>query len=402
MVIFGAWLHMTRVRVNEDDKESTCHALWSFIQKVVIIKSALLPCVIHIIDTITDIATCIEIYRTTNNEECRKQSNIKNGMSLFIISVMSMIVYRIISAYEIYRLCGYNPRRFISQFFDFDLLYCVFLNLKYKILKPSNPQILIQSNETLYESVPQAIIALYFLIITHKFNLIVVLSFIFSLVSVSSKISRMDQSLFIKGVSDTLEYYDLNGESLSFDWLGVCCQCKVCRCECKRICSWIYVCRVYVWRYCELLCRVYLITCTWVVCGGIITITCLICEYVILFYLYQFWHARESDIISNLLSALSALISTPFVRSLSSLRWFLYVRISFSVIVLCLCVSFSHLNFDRVRSQKQMDTWYTVIACLLCVWPHTPFWIARNHKSILSNSDSAGVGRSIQELICCS
>ena len=45
-----------------------------------------------------------------------------------------------------------------------------------------------------------------------------------------------------------------------------------------------------------------------------------------------------------------------------------------------------------------MDIWYIIIACLLFIWPWTPFWIARNHKYVLSNQNNAGVGRSIQEL----
>ena len=162
----------------------------------------------------------------------------------------------------------------------------------------------------------------------------------------------------------------------------------------KRMCSWIYVSRVYLWRYCEVLCRVCLIVCMWVVCGGVITLVWLLCEYVILFILYLFWKKDNPNMQSNILSTLSSLISVPFLRSPSYLRRFVSVRISFSVIALCLCVLFSYLNLNN----QEMDTWYIIIACLLFIWPWTPFWIARNHKYILSNSDNAGVGRSIQEL----
>ena len=127
----------------------------------------LMPCVYHILDTVTDIGTAIEIYQTAKNEEC---SQLKNGMTLFGLSVVSMIMYRLISGYQVYKLCGNNCWRFITQFIDLDLLYCVALNAKYRITEPSNPQKMIQSSEALFEAVPQSIIALYYLIITKSFN----------------------------------------------------------------------------------------------------------------------------------------------------------------------------------------------------------------------------------------
>ena len=259
LIAFGTWAYMTSEILDPDQEISKCREFWLFIVKLKSIKMTLMPCVYHILDTVTDIGTAIEIYKTAKNEEC---SQLKNEMTLFGLSVMSMILYRLISAYQVWKLCGHNCCRFITQFIDLDLLYCVALNAKYRITKPSNPQKMIQSNEALFEAVLQSIIAFYYLIITKSFNFIVILSFIFSFNSITSKISKMDESLFIKG-SESREYFNLNGVSFSLDWHGVCCECRLCRLECKRMCSWIYVGRVYLWRYCELLCRICLIVCMW-------------------------------------------------------------------------------------------------------------------------------------------
>ena len=110
-----------------------------------------------------------------------------------------MLLYRLVSAYNIYKQTN-SIIRALLQLFDFELYRTLYVNYILSNDEPNVIQKWIQSMEATYESTPQLIIQAYFLIKTDNYkNELIVLSVIWSFISISMKAISEDKLMVYRG-----------------------------------------------------------------------------------------------------------------------------------------------------------------------------------------------------------
>eukprot|EP01084_Bolivina_argentea_P208773 355813_1 len=126
-----------------------------------------IPVIAHIFDQVTDIAVAVQFYYLAKNKANTDWIDCDglNIWYLFIVTILSMCVYRIISSYLIYQSTK-SIKRLILQILDFELLRAVYINYLCNKTEPCDPQRWITALEAALESSPQAIIQLIYLVRT--------------------------------------------------------------------------------------------------------------------------------------------------------------------------------------------------------------------------------------------
>eukprot|EP01084_Bolivina_argentea_P215366 365619_1 len=128
-------------------------------------RKCYIPIIAHIFDQGTDITVAIQFYilaQTKHDNGNWTECNGLNVWYLFILTILSMIIYRIISAYLIYQNTTSKQRvfRVISQLFDLELFRALYINYLCDKNTPCDPQRWISALEAALESSPQALIQL--------------------------------------------------------------------------------------------------------------------------------------------------------------------------------------------------------------------------------------------------
>ena len=234
-------------------------------------KRCYVPFVTHIIDQATDIAVILRFYQiykfeNENNYDCPKI----NGGYLFWLSVAAFCTYRIISCIWIYNITNGRKIDTLSQLFDLKLYHALYINFVLNKQVPSNPQRYLQILEAALESFPQCVIQLYYLVKVgfdnydgDSANGIIIVSLIFSIFNISSKM-----------VSEDKVFFDKKYHSLNF----------ILGCRAKNQISCVNL--LYVFRLClrlfDLVHRLLLILLTWLILGGPIVFIYLSFEFICL------------------------------------------------------------------------------------------------------------------------
>eukprot|EP01083_Nonionella_stella_P043723 118003_1 len=143
-------------------------------------KSVYVPLISHLSDTATDFAAVVEF-----GQIARQYSSDQCGIDvwyLFGLSLGAMILYRVISSITIWRITE-SWKRVISQLIDIELYQILWLSHRLGLQSKSSPQRLISVMEAVFESAPQSMIQVLYLLKTGRFssNIIVassILSFI--------------------------------------------------------------------------------------------------------------------------------------------------------------------------------------------------------------------------------
>eukprot|EP01084_Bolivina_argentea_P106600 190710_1 len=140
-------------------------------------RSCYTPLIGHFFDQITDIASIIELYIIATTKDRYADCFGLNVYWLFLCSICSMFIYRLISSYLIYQATQ-TWWRIFTQFFEFDLFYCLYINYALNKQRPCNPQRYINSIESVFEATPQTLIQFIFIIRTFSYssNLIILIS----------------------------------------------------------------------------------------------------------------------------------------------------------------------------------------------------------------------------------
>eukprot|EP01083_Nonionella_stella_P297353 1009844_1 len=153
------------------------------------------PMVSHLFDQITDVAVAIQFYYLAQtNADC----NELNIWSLFILTVLSMVVYRTISSFLIYKNTQ-SIRRAVFQMIDLQLFEALYINYICDKTEPSDPQRWITLLESALESSPQTVVQLVFLLKTgaSDTNFLITLSLLSSFWTIISKIVSDDKEVVI-------------------------------------------------------------------------------------------------------------------------------------------------------------------------------------------------------------
>eukprot|EP01084_Bolivina_argentea_P278895 476673_1 len=159
-------------------------------------KRCYVPLVAHLFDQITDFAIAIQFYilaqqtYTNNWEVC-------NGLNiwyLFILTTLSMAVYRVVSSYLLYHATK-SLERATLQMLDLELFRTLYINYICNKIEPCDPQRWLTALEAALESSPQTLIQLIYLVKAGTFNgnYLVVVSLVSSFWSIISKLVSDDK-----------------------------------------------------------------------------------------------------------------------------------------------------------------------------------------------------------------
>ena len=170
---------------------------WNEIKRL---KTCYLVALRHELDQVTDIAVMIEFGKLARQEKTSdKQCEPVNFDWLLRFSVVFFLLYRLISAYSLYDITR-KPRRFVYQLFDLELFRTLLVNHAAKSKSACNPQRWIQSLEAIWESTPQALIQLFYIVqistVGKRPNWIVLVSFGYSILSIANKSTSEDKLAF--------------------------------------------------------------------------------------------------------------------------------------------------------------------------------------------------------------
>eukprot|EP01084_Bolivina_argentea_P019950 37121_1 len=165
-------------------------------------KRCYVPILTHLFDQITDISVAIQFYELAMTKyyndwyECGGL----NIWYLFIITIGSMIIYRIISALLIYQNSNKSIKRVFSQLADLELFRALYINYLCDKIEPSDPQRWITSMEASLESIPQALVQSIYLVKTETFwsSPLIVISLVSSIWSIISKLISDDKVIVIQ------------------------------------------------------------------------------------------------------------------------------------------------------------------------------------------------------------
>eukprot|EP01084_Bolivina_argentea_P215368 365621_1 len=165
-------------------------------------RGCYVPVIAHIFDQITDISVAIQFYilaQTKHDNGNWTQCNGLNIWYLFILTILSMTIYRVISSYLIYQSTN-SKRRVITQLLDLELFRALYINYLCDRNTPCDPQRWITALEAALESSPQALIQLIYLVKTNSFgnNILVLISLISSLWCIMAKLISDDTTIVIQ------------------------------------------------------------------------------------------------------------------------------------------------------------------------------------------------------------
>eukprot|EP01084_Bolivina_argentea_P045866 84417_1 len=176
--------------------------LWKWFKDLWRRRRCYIPIITHLFDQITDVSVAMQFYelsitKSSNNYE---QCGGLNMWYLFILTILSMIIYRLMSSYLIYKFTNKSLQHFIFQLFDIELFRALYINYLCNKLEPCDPQRWITAMEASLESTPQSVIQMIYLVKTNTFNssYLVLISLLSSLWSIISKLVSDDKIIVIQ------------------------------------------------------------------------------------------------------------------------------------------------------------------------------------------------------------
>eukprot|EP01084_Bolivina_argentea_P111465 198849_1 len=104
-------------------------------------KSCYIPLIAHLFDQITDTAVAVQFYQLAQTKSDNGEWTDCNGLNiwyLFILTVLSMLIYRVMSSYLIYTTTK-SIRRCILQILDLELFETLYINYLCNKTEPCDP-----------------------------------------------------------------------------------------------------------------------------------------------------------------------------------------------------------------------------------------------------------------------
>lgn len=289
-------------------------------------RSMYFDILVHVFDTATDIGVLIDWYELAQNEENSNLQGI-DMYQLFYLSIAAIILYRCVSSFILY-LMTRSWKKVLLQMLDLELFETILLNWKLNMRNPCDPQILLQKLEAVLESAPQSVLQIIFLWKLKQFNILVIISLIFSLFSLSSRFTPDDNKLFNKRSAE------LNCKCKQFTaglkkWAFVYSPAKRKLCLCCI--SWYYI-RRRVWRVGDITVRIFILSLIWVSVGG----------YFLSFYIaFEFFFFLYLSIKFNKFEILMGLVGSIIINDIHFIqKYFVVYRFICNLLLLTFCTYF--------------------------------------------------------------
>ena len=363
-------LQRTIINTNTTQKRGKCCTL---IQNIIPwfmliwnMKTLYLTSLIHIYDIATDIGILIEwghlSYLQFNKSDNMIDVGNLNMFELFIWSVIAFLLYRIISAFLIFKYTK-SYYRFFLQLMDLEIYRCIRISHLLQKNKAGSLQRWLLKYEAIFESSPQAVLQLVYLINTKDFNnALIISSLLFSFFSVAAKFTYDDATFF-----------NANGKSLGFGF-NCCCNKKhrkkrrmkklqnnnnnkhVCSCCLCLTFNIGYISR-YLFRICDVFSRMLIFALIWTVTYGYLLMSIIMIE-IILFLFISYKYERYNY--------LQYLIATYFDEENKSntINWCFYRRIEN---LLYLVIIEIIIDFYPLQHHQNLDLQFVKIL-LLFAW----------------------------------
>eukprot|EP01084_Bolivina_argentea_P250455 419614_1 len=164
-------------------------------------KSIYLSLIPHLFDQATDIGVVYNYYeasKTNNSDE-----NV-NYSALFYCSLVVIAIHKIVSCSVIYSITN-SVMDILLQFLDLMMVKAVYLNYKLKTNEPGSSQRFLQLIEGTFESGPQILISLIYIIKKNETDPLVLVSAISSLWTLTSRVNGDDKGI-VKSKWKELEF----------------------------------------------------------------------------------------------------------------------------------------------------------------------------------------------------
>ena len=228
-------------------------------------KSIYISIIPHLFDQATDLGVIYKYYEIWQRpEQFPKENAAIEIQYIFFASIFVIILHKVISCGAIYALTRKCTNVFL-QFLDLMMVKAIYLNYKFATDEPGNAQRYLQILEATFESAPQILIAVLFIVKTETADALVLISTISSLWTLTSRVTSDDKQL------------------LKDDWKKIDFNIK----KCPFCLNHRYLFRVICWRFCEITSRVFLLVLIWIVIGGfaliIIMAVELLCAFILCF-----------------------------------------------------------------------------------------------------------------------
>ena len=266
----------------------------------------------QLFDQVSDVSVILQLYYLSNDENDHVTTCYHmNTYYLFISSLFIFLFYRFLSSFLIYRLLSDSNSPFlykifltILQFFDLSFIITLKINYKFQNITPCNPQRYITNLEAIFEAAPQFIVQLYFILTLNmkensfdytNTNLVVIISLVFSLMSIVSKklaqdkecVNRKWQSLNFswkkRAEKQMANFQSANFEEESKENVYY----HNTRCICCSFNIKYFVHRI-IWRLFIILHRLILWVLLWRIIGGFWLIWCMLVEFIFYAVVYYF------------------------------------------------------------------------------------------------------------------
>merc|ERR1712173_96849 len=118
-----------------------------------------------------------------------------NMMGLFATSIVAFFLYRFISAGFVYEFTGKLSRACI-QFLDLEIYNAIYITHKLGRDEAGNLQRWLQKFEAIFESAPQSLLQLVYIVKTADYNGLIVSSIVLSFFSVAARFTSDDKIFF--------------------------------------------------------------------------------------------------------------------------------------------------------------------------------------------------------------
>eukprot|EP01083_Nonionella_stella_P070868 189892_1 len=146
----------------------------------------------HIFDQATDVGVILQYHWYMKNDP-HMQSNI-NIKYWFYLSISILCIHRIVSCLAVW-MNTRNLCNVLLQSLDLLIMRCIWTNYTLNTTERSTLQRLLEIIEATFESMPQLVLSMVFLLQTQQFDTIITLSVIISMWSLTSRVVSDDKAL---------------------------------------------------------------------------------------------------------------------------------------------------------------------------------------------------------------
>eukprot|EP01083_Nonionella_stella_P185300 675405_1 len=172
----------------------------SWVSLVWKMKSIYLSALVHIYDVCTDVGIIVQWMGAALEErKDYKENNVRgiDMMALFVFSIVAFFLYRFVSAGFVYEFTG-KWKRACIQFLDLEIYHAIYITHKLGREEAGNLQRWLQKFEAIFESAPQSLLQIVYIIKTGDRGFLIMSSIALSFFSVAARFTSDDRIFFVK------------------------------------------------------------------------------------------------------------------------------------------------------------------------------------------------------------